>query len=52
MLGLFNMAGTMRGFQFGLINVCTTLDGCQLGVINIISQSDALIFCPIFNAQF
>ncbi len=52
MFGLFNMAQGMRGFQFGLINLATTLDGCQLGVINIISQSEALIFCPVFNAQF
>jgi hypothetical protein len=52
MLGMFNLAEGMRGFQFGLINICDTLDGCQLGVINIISQSDALVFCPLFNAQF
>lgn len=52
MLGLFNQADGLRGFQFGLINICNTLDGCQLGVINIITQSEALMFCPIFNAQF
>lgn len=52
MLGMFNLAEGMRGFQFGVINICNTLDGCQLGLINIISQSEALVFCPIFNAQF
>jgi hypothetical protein len=53
MLGvLFNQADNLRGFQFGLINICNTLDGCQLGLINIISQSEALMFCPFFNAQF
>lgn len=52
MLGLFNQADGLRGFQFGLINICNTLDGCQLGLINIILQSEALMFCPIFNAQF
>jgi hypothetical protein len=52
MLGMFNQADGLRGFQFGLINICNTLDGCQLGLINIITQSEALMFCPIFNAQF
>ncbi len=53
MLGLlFNKADNLRGFQFGLINICNTLDGCQLGLINIITQSEALMFCPFFNAQF
>jgi hypothetical protein len=53
MLGfLFNKADGLRGLQLGLINICNTLDGCQLGLINIILQSEALMFCPIFNAQF
>ena len=65
-LGAFNKAETMRGFQFGFINIaseaqglqlgvfnfCETTSGVQIGLLNFITQSDFIIFCPIFNAQF
>lgn len=51
-LGAVNYSKNARGVQIGAINICETIDGVQIGLINIISQSETLVFCPIFNAQF
>lgn len=51
-LGPINYARRANGVQFGIINMCETISGVQIGVINVISQSDFLVFSPIFNAQF
>ncbi|MBM4155343.1 MAG: hypothetical protein FJ221_09995 [Lentisphaerae bacterium] len=51
-LGLVNLADHVDGVQIGFVNVCQTMSGIQLGFANIISRSDALVFCPLFNAQF
>ena len=50
--GVFNMTGEMQGLQLGLINFCESTSGVQIGLLNFITQSEALIFCPIINAQF
>ena len=50
--GVFNMTGEMQGLQLGLINFCENTSGVQIGLLNFITQSEAIIFCPIFNAQF
>lgn len=51
-LGPVNFAQHVDGVQIGLVNICQTMNGIQLGLVNVISQSDALVFCPFFNAQF
>ncbi len=42
----------MSGAQIGLVNISQTMTGVQLGLVNIITRSDALVFCPSFNAPF
>lgn len=51
-LGAVNHSQQVHGVQIGLINMCVTIDGVQIGIINIISQSEFLVFSPLFNAQF
>jgi hypothetical protein len=51
-LGPINIARHVNGTQIGIVNVSQTMTGVQLGLVNIITRSDALVFCPFFNAQF
>lgn len=64
-IGLWNEAGSMRGFQVGLVNVCgeargfqvglinrsETMYGYQVGLINVIRDAE-LQFFPILNIGF
>mgnify|MGYP003303550707 CR=1 FL=1 len=64
-IGLWNEAGSMRGFQVGLVNVCgeargfqvglinrsETMYGYQVGLINIIRDAE-FQFMPIINIGF
>lgn len=50
--GAVNISGQASGLQLGVFNMCRSINGIQLGLLNFITESEFLVFCPLFNAQF
>ena len=48
-LGVVNVAGTVKGFQWSAVNVCQDLTGLQLGVVNYAKHSTSGVQLGLVN---